>query len=121
MQVTQLIPISKLPEPDSPLPSDLSLDDQFPSKLSMAALLDSPQVIHLNRPDIGYFARHAQSSLMLDRLLRVIRQPSNEGAWYLELKELDDEVQSFLSVLMSEERWARRFGCGAIASCIRFV
>jgi hypothetical protein len=71
--------------------------------------------------DIGYFARHAQAACLLDRLLSIINSPLESGAQYAELKKLDENVQSFLSLLMNEDRWARRFGCGAIAHSIRLA
>jgi hypothetical protein len=50
-----------------------------------------------------------------------MNQPLEGEALYIELKKLDEDVQSFLSILMSEDRWAKRFGCGAIASSLRCV
>jgi hypothetical protein len=114
-------PTTQYPSPDSPLPSDLIPQEQLLAGQLSSVDLRSPTLSQFRGADIGYFASHAQAAFLLDRLLNIISSSLEREVLYAEITKLDDDVRSFLSLLMSEDRWARRFGCGAIAHSLRYV
>lgn len=108
------------------------LECRLPSNLEPTAVLDSkpgPNLQALNQvtlssldaADAGQFVRQAQSVLLLDRLLFVMRLPaSNKETKLAELAELDSKVRRFLEVVMGDELERRKILiCVPIALCVR--
>jgi hypothetical protein len=114
------VPTTEYPSLEAPLPSDFDPDVDADPQFLDVEVLNSPSLGQLYRDDIGYFARHAQVGFLLDQLLSIMRLPFDRSTW-LRLRELDGEVQNLSSLLMQDEKWAKRYGFGAIASNIRYV
>lgn len=114
------IPTTQYPSLDSPLPSDLPPSHRFDSPFLRAEAVSPPLLNKVHGCDIGYFARHAQSVYLLNRFFDITNHVREQEEQYGELRKLDADVQDFLSLLMNEDRWTVRFGCGAIANSVRF-
>lgn len=67
------------------------------------------------------FSRMAQAGYILDRLLHTINVRSEWEIKFVKLKELDEELRSFLQLALSEAVWPQRRGCGVVSTAVRYV
>ncbi|RAL03214.1 Zn(II)2Cys6 transcription factor [Aspergillus ibericus CBS 121593] len=104
-------PWTEYPPSGFPLPSDLDPDENSP------APLDSVRTVRITR--MSNFGRQAQAVFLLDKVLSVRRLPWSDGFKVVELRRLDENLQGFLSMLMSTDKVRIGHDCSPIASAVR--
>ena len=68
--------------------------------------------------EIGGFARAAQATHLLDQVIRALALPDLDNRLLL-LQGLDDAIQSFLTLILSQFQGRTEVNCAAIAIAIR--
>ena len=112
--------MTSFPGDDLPLPLDLGCDQLSDSHVSGAPQSSGtlPSTIHHSK--IDGFGRQAQAIVMLDQTLRILKLSDTENARLPALMRLDEQLQDFLALIMSEYRTPGRH-CGANATIIRYI
>lgn len=113
-------PRTKFPSVESPLPSDLA-----PNELAREAYSKQPfetsRLLTIEASQVSCFGRQAQAVHLFEQVLAVMDLPNEGGAKVLELRELDKQIQIFLSLVMAEIALGRWKICsGVIATTIRY-
>ena len=105
----------------------LSLEDPLPSErefmnnedgIGEDGLRSNPPLSSFHLESVGCFGREAQSAYLLDRVIGAIRLDDLDVK-QAELSGIDQELQSFLGVIMEQchGRWG--WYCGAVGIAIR--
>lgn len=78
-----------------------------------------PSVSALTGLDIGGFGREVQAAFLVDQLIVALKLTEID-IQYAELSRIDGDLQSFLSILMTQQDGTRGVYCGSIAMSIRY-
>lgn len=86
-------PAACFPSEDSLLPSDLN----HPELCSL-----EPSLADMESTDVSSFGRLVQASYVLNRVLQAINHTARANTKFLDLRDLDRDIQAFLIRLMKE-------------------
>lgn len=114
------LPISDFPTDDDYLPMDFVNDQSNDSSVSLGAQLNSTLLADVQNTPVEAFARQAQAIVILDRTLQVLSNFDTRDFKQQALAELDEQLQSFHSLIMGEYHTPGR-QCGANAIVIRYI
>ncbi|OJI84798.1 hypothetical protein ASPTUDRAFT_40824 [Aspergillus tubingensis CBS 134.48] len=111
-------PTTDCPTSEFPLPSDLQ-----PVQTNLRAIGGCPyECLPSNQErKRSVFGHQARAVLLLDRVLAVRRHPQTDSGRLVEIHQLDEQLQGFLSERMNKGTAEIGHDCNPIASAVRYA
>ena len=106
---------------DLPLPSDLGPIQQLQWLPFSAMPSEAPLLSATGSDKVTRYGRLAQAVHLLDQVLRVTYLAAEVQSRLPELRRLDEQLQTFLTLVMGENHVMLGVHCATIGTAIRYV